>query len=550
MNACRTIPILAIGVACIALSGRIALAQNLPVVKGKKIVASVNGEPITLDEFNQEIASMKNAKAPGQTVDKQEEQDLLRRLINTRLILQEARNIGLDALPEIKTMVDAFSRETLREELAAKVTRDVKADEREVERIYKESIQEWKISAVLCEKEEDAKSLEAELKAGGDFAELSKKYMTEQRAKRGEDGVYLKVKDVEPQFKKVAAAMAPGSASSIIRTKLGFVILRLDDIRYIENAEEKEEAKRIALISARRDTLKAFNDALQKKYVKLNPEILDGVDYESQTPGFEALLKDSRVVAEIKGEKPVTVGDVTEQLKYQFFHGVDRAAERKRLNARKHVVLDGIVHRRIFRKEALRQGVDKTESYQKTVREYETGVLFDTFVNKVIVPEVKVEEQELRAYYGSHLKEYTTPEMVKLRNLAFRKREDAENATQKLKEGTEIQWLADHAEGQADPNAESVLSFDGRFLTTEDLPEGIRKAIAGGEAGAIRFYASPEGPFYVLAIQGVIPAKPQPYEEAKEGVMKKVFAEKVKKAVEEYADQLKPLSDVKVYLKG
>ena len=32
--------------------------KDLPIMKGKKIVATVNNEPITLDEFNQELATI------------------------------------------------------------------------------------------------------------------------------------------------------------------------------------------------------------------------------------------------------------------------------------------------------------------------------------------------------------------------------------------------------------------------------------------------------------------------------------------------------------
>ena len=43
--------------------------------------------------------------------------------------------------------------------------------------------------------------------------------------------------------------------------------------------------------------------------------------------GFEVLLKDKRVVAEIKGEKPITVGELTDYLKQQIYHGVGMAIE-------------------------------------------------------------------------------------------------------------------------------------------------------------------------------------------------------------------------------
>jgi hypothetical protein len=54
------------------------------------------------------------------------------------------------------------------------------------------------------------------------------------------------------------------------------------------------------------------------------------------------------------------VGELTEALKFQFFHGTKMAVERKRLNAKKEQILDGMLHRKVFRKEALRLALDTT----------------------------------------------------------------------------------------------------------------------------------------------------------------------------------------------
>ncbi len=111
-----------------------AADQKLPVINGKKTVAMINDEPITLDEFNLEVSSLRASKsAEGK---KDGDSELLRRLINTKLIIQEARKIGLDELDEVKNMVDVFSRVTLRELLAERQLKDVKADPKEVEKIY------------------------------------------------------------------------------------------------------------------------------------------------------------------------------------------------------------------------------------------------------------------------------------------------------------------------------------------------------------------------------------------------------------------------------
>jgi parvulin-like peptidyl-prolyl isomerase len=517
----------------------IAPCQDLPVIKGKKVVAIVAGEPLPLDEFNRDLASAQGAKRS----------EVLRRLVNVRLIVQEAKRIGLDDLPEVKNMVDAFSKGTLREELMERQIKDIKVDDKEVENLYKESIKEWKISSVMFEKEETAKKIAEEIKAGKNFDELLKQLVAEQKAKGGEQGGYLKVKEINLEIVKVASKMKVGSISPIIPIKSGFVILRLEGVRYVEDPEAMKQARDEALKRKKVQALKDYGNALIKKYAKVRQDVLNSVNYEAKTPAFEALLKDKRPVAEIKGENPISVGELTQHLKMQFFHGVERAIESKKLDSIKASALEEMIYKRVFRREALRLGLDNTESYKNKVQEYEISLLFGSFVNKVIAPDIKLKEEEIKAYYHEHIKEYTFPEMMKLNSLAFSKREDAQGAIERLRKGTEFQWFAANAEGQVDKNTKGLLTLEGKVIITKDLPEGVQKAIHGTRAGDFRFYESPDGHFYVLAIQDVIPSKPQPYEEARETIAKKVFNDKVKKAVEDYADKLRAVSDVKIYLK-
>jgi len=113
------------------------------------------------------------------------------------------------------------------------------------------------------------------------------------------------------------------------------------------------------------------------------------------------------------------VADLTKALEKKFFHGTERAAEKKRINQRKDQVLEEILNRRVIIKEAKRQKLDRTEFYKTRTEEYRNGILFGTFVQKVIAPDLKVDEEELKSYYQAHIAEYTFPEMVRIDGLAF-----------------------------------------------------------------------------------------------------------------------------------
>ncbi len=526
-----------------------AAEQKLPVIKGQKIVGMVNDEPITLEEFKQELAVLDKDRAGKEKASEKKEGELLQRLINSRLMVQEGRRIGLDELPETKNLVDVFSKVTLREMLVERQLKDAKANQQGVERLYREFIREWKITSVLIEKEEDAKKAEEDLKAGKNFDEVVKKLIEDGKAKGGEEKNYLKKKDLNPEILGALSKMEAGSVSPIIPLGKGFVILKVEDIRYPDNPEAKEKAKEEGLALEKGNVLKVYTNALIEKYAVTRKAVLDSLDYEAKEPGFEGLLKDKRVVAEIKGEKPITVAELTEQIRQGLYHGADQAIQSKKINSKKVPTLEEMIYKRVFRKEALRLGIDKTQEYKVRVSNYEKSVVFGAFVEKVILPDVKVAGEEVKRYYDEHAEKFTYPEMIRIGSIAFGKRGDAEDAIEKLRKGMDYQWLVTHTDGQLDKSTQGLMVLEGNSLVTKSLPEGVQKVVSGARSGDLRLYASPEGYFYVLSIQEVTASRPQPYEEAKETVARIVYNEKLQKAVEDWVEKLRAVSDVKIYLK-
>jgi hypothetical protein len=208
-----------------------------------------------------------------------------------------------------------------------------------------------------------------------------------------------------------------------------------------------------------------------------------------------------------------------------------------------------MIGRRLLNAEALRLGIDRTNAYRDRVSGYRDSLIFDSFLQKVIVPGNKMREEEVRQHYTAHLKEYSYPEMVKVRSLAFTARGAAESAMRKLREGTDYGWLAANAEGQVAKGTQGLLVFDGRPITTDSMPEGVQKTLAGTKAGELKLYASPEGPFYVFAVQEVLGANAKPYDDVRAEIAKKLYGDKLKKSVEDYAGKLRAHSTVAAYLK-
>ncbi len=514
-------------------------------------VALVNDDPILMEEFSGALESIhESAGAAGdKKAGKKDYASVLNRLVNARLIIQEGTAMGLDELPDVKKQIDAFAESSLKEILKRRQVKNLKPDEKTVEKLYQQMVQEWKIRSVRFDKKTDAEDLEKQLKAGGKFDELANKLIDSGKVQGAKEGEFVKPKDLLPQIAAVLSTLKPGQVTPVLPIGPAFTIVKLEDIRYpAGNVEAMEAAQAQALELKSTRVLNEYWESLKKKYVKINSKVLHKLDLEAPKPGFKKLLKDKRIVAEIKGLKPITVGQLTEAVEKKFFHGVEEAIKLKRVNEGIYPTLEDMLLDRVFKMEARKQGIDKSEEYRTTNKKYRDSLVFGMFINKAVAPEIKVTQGEIEDYYKEHIADYSSPEMLKIKSLAFARKNDAEDAIDKLRKGAEFQWLQANAAGQVAASSPGLLEFGDAPLITKNMPEQLQKAVTAVKTGDVRLYTSLEGYYYLLYIQDVIPAKPSPLEKERKEIAQKIFGAKMTKSVEDWAEKLRKAYPVKIYL--
>ncbi len=524
---------------------------KLPVNSGKEVLATVNGEPIALGALERQLASMHEGMQEKETKTRKDPSELLDRMINAALILQEARRMGLDEAPELAAAADAFAATTLRQLLYSYHVRNITtADEKEVDKRFRAAVKELKVTSVLLDREEDARELESRLKNGGDFDALTAGLVAGGKAVGGDKGVFLKERDLLPEVAAALAGMKAGAVSPVVKVGKGYSLFRLEEVRYPDDPGVLRSVREEALKRRKTDALKAYGEALKKKYAKVNAKRLDALDYDSPEPGFEALLKDKRVLASVKGEAPVTVSDLTDALMKRFFHGTEQAGKEGKVSRRKAEVFDDLLTKKVFAVEARRLKIDRSDLFRDTVEGNRNGLLLGAFVARAVEPGIKVEEAEIGAYRDAHIGEYTAPETMSYQALVFDRRDDAVDAIEKLRKGAEFQWIRQNAPGQSDPEkAKGILELEGTIVGSAEAG-GIRKAVAGARAGDYRLYASDDGPLFVVFIREVTPSRPLPYESVREEISRKLFDEKRRKSVDAYVQSLRAASDIRIYATG
>lgn len=538
---------------CVCLMGMLMAApvQAAAAVDPGLILATVNDDPITWFELSRTIAAS-HEQGHAKTKPKAGRVDFtnaLQRMINTRLIVLEAKNIGLHQTPSLIASVEAYARQLQREMVLEQLVKDIRPDAGEVDRIYESLVREWKIKSLHLKKEADAKKIDAQLKEGVDFEEILKRAEQWRSAESDTEGVYLKNNQLKLPVAQMVAKMEVGSVSPVLSLgKDGYIVFKLEGTR-IPPAEDPR-ARRIAVLQALNDkrvkAARKYYEQLKKDYVQIDQTLFDSLDYESNEQAMQNFLKDQRVLARIRGESPITVADFSQALKNKFYHGVKLAAESKRLNSKKTLVFEDMLQKQLLLMEARKHNIYESEEFKSRVKEYENSAIFEAFLKKVVIPEIKPDPEALDNYYKAHLSEYTTPQMLSIKDLAFADRDDAVAAMQKLNKGTDFAWLSSNAQGQVPPDTQGLINFESRPLTVGSLPPDIQKAVSGVAAGDSRLYASPAGHFYLLYVHRIVAPVVRPFDAVKDEIAKKVFTMKVKESIEHWADQLRKYYPVKI----
>ena len=527
------------------------VTMTVPVTEAKFAdlpMALVDGEPLTVEDFRQALRPAESKEGEVVSVAGQNPQEVLDRLINSREFLAEAREIGLDQLPELTKWFRSFKHQTLRSLLLKKRMDEVKPDEKMVEKLYREAIKEAKIKAVLFDKEKDAKDFVASLKKGANFDKLAKQVVEAKKAtfRGGEEGKFVPRREMAQDIAAAIDTLKKGRVSAVIPTQKQFAVVKLLDVRFPENPHLKAEAETKALNFAQNSELGKYTRALTEKYVKLDRKLFDSLDFAKD---MDKLLKDKRVLATIKGDEPVTVAAVADALKSRYYHGFERAVAEGKIAKDKIIVLNEYIANRVFIQEALARGIDKTKEYKRQVQDYEDSMVFGAYMQKVLVPKLKISMDDLRAYYKKHEDMYKTPRMLGVRSLVFKDDKDAQDALKKLQKGTEINWLVANAPGQVSGENEDLLDFGDGLITTDSMPAGVQKTLEKVAAGDSRLYNDDKGHHYVLHVKRVIPAQKQPFEKVQKDILKAVYGEKLQDVMQQWGQKLRKAYPVEVFVK-
>jgi peptidyl-prolyl cis-trans isomerase C len=227
---------LAQAVLTVALASAFVPAVSNTVFAEDKVVATVNGLPITDADIS--IADSEIGGDMGSMPAMQKRMSLLEFLIDNQLFAEAADGEKLGQGADFETRLKYLKRRALRELYFEKVIKGLVSDA-DARKIYEDQVKlmkpEEEVSArhILVETEDKAKELKEKIKAGGDFATLAKENSKDPGSK--EDGGnlgYFGHGQMVPQFEEVVFKLPKGDVSDPVKTQFGWHLIKIEDKRF------------------------------------------------------------------------------------------------------------------------------------------------------------------------------------------------------------------------------------------------------------------------------------------------------------------------------
>jgi peptidyl-prolyl cis-trans isomerase C len=285
--------------------------------EGGKVLATIDGEKITLEEFNRELDRIP-ANMKMLVLTQSGKQNFLDRYIVKRLLMEEAKKENIEKEKEYQDrLVDIREQLLIESLLKKKVTTNINPTDAELKDYYEKNKDKFKTGQeidtrqILVKTEKEANEIRGKLNKGEDFGELAKQYSIDPTAKSTGGAIGFHGKGtLLPEYEAAAFKLTKvGQISAPIKTQLGYHIIQLQGTKppaYTPFEEVKEFIKQRIVQERQNDVLEKYvADLKSKAKITVNTELLKSESEKAGPPPGQAPGASPKVEQQPQAAPPV-----------------------------------------------------------------------------------------------------------------------------------------------------------------------------------------------------------------------------------------------------
>lgn len=216
----------------------VLLAGTLSMAGDEVRGIEFDSQKVTIDEIKE--ITKNYFKTDYDYLDEKQKEELLQRVIEMKIVLAEAKDLGLDKSKKYIETIDTLKNMVLMDNYSELIFNSFEVEDRDLEKYYLENKSQFgekdlrNASHVLLKSSEEAAEVIARLKKSkdvlADFKEIAEESSVGPSAKNGGNLGWFGKGQMVPEFEKVVFSLKKGEfTSEPIKTQFGYHVILLND---------------------------------------------------------------------------------------------------------------------------------------------------------------------------------------------------------------------------------------------------------------------------------------------------------------------------------
>lgn len=512
-------------------------AAGIASAAGPVSLAKVNDDAVTGADVLAEFVKLHggHAKFLGGEV---EARAFLDKVIDRKLLLQEAYRLGLDQQEDIRKSVDGLE-ETKALEYLLKTEIEDKAvpTDAEIRAAWERNTSVlYEMREITVPTREEADGVYVALLRGADFDGTARACSTSPSRIYGGKLPLIGWGALDPAVEDAALALMPGDTAPPVKSGSGWEIIRMEEIHPVERPEfDKAKAKIEGILKKRKLEARRrdFSDYLFAKY---HVKTTDAVRSPAALAG--ALEKAPETPAATWDGGALAVKDFVSKSDLELFARVPPS------RAEEHVdqLLRQTVNDRLARREAKDRKIEAVPAVADEVTRRREDLMEGALYADYVLKDLTVTDAEARADFDAHRADWMTPERRRVAHILVKTKEEALAAKKRLDAGEAFGEVAK----QMSIDAQSKnTGGDLGWIVRKDVPAAF-SVVLTIPAGAVTEPIESKFGWHLIKVIDVEAPKPMEWEAAKERVKKNLLEKRKTERRAEWVGKLRAAAKIRI----
>ncbi len=500
---------------------------NLPLV-------IVNGDTIYSEDLDDQIIQVHQQMNAGSKLG-YDYRKLLTKLVNDRLIIQEAYGYGLDREPWLMNRFDSLrSQKAVSLYIRDKFQPDLTVDEKKVQVYFNKYYARMQLRTISLETQKSAENVAAAISNGQPMDSIAAEISIDMyRYGRGLHN-FKYYGDIEDELRKRAEVLAVGELSQPFPYREVWALLRLEKRAEADPTELEKHRPKIESVLKNDINMAEWNKFMDKLAAQYNlTEFIDAISEiraDSSalfTPGF------------IKGtDNPVfTAAGGLKITDKQLRTAISKQAMTMGTAPFDSILTKG--HKYLRDRLALLAG-SRAEGYRdrpdvdRWSEDLRDSLLIEVYIQETVASQITFNRDEFEDYYQTHIDEYRNPTKFQFDRITAEDEDVAKEIYSRLVEGGDFGFVGRQFDAIVATPEESS-----EWVSLMVFPESIRKEIAALTIGqSASPHPTSEG-WLVLRKKSLKEGQPKPLANVEMSIRAVIFQKKFSELLDQTLNVLK-----------